>query len=302
MSEELIVVPGFVKGRELRALLDFCWNLEYKLPPYRGKYLKRSPKATFVLDKSVGVYRFGQEKRSYSDVTIDYPDPIMKLACEIAEQFGETPNHCIVICYSDGKEHHIPWHSDKQEGTQGAGAKDICSSTNIYNIIIFEDEDGTKENRKFQVAYPEDIEEKPDGHGDARKYVYNKRTPNGDMIVLTAEGNMAMKHRVPKEKGNNVVRYSIVFRTIKMKEDQGLECEDDEEEAKEEADDEADDEAYKEEYNNITLKEFIILKKQSEKYRRLVDAWDFDCITEDSPLYAINEIICGNSDDELDEN
>lgn len=96
MSEDLIVV---------------------QLPPYRGKYLKRSPKATFVLDKNVGVYRFGQEKRSYSDVTIGYPDPIMNLACEIAEKFGETPNHCIVICYSDGKEHHIPWHSDKQEGT-----------------------------------------------------------------------------------------------------------------------------------------------------------------------------------------
>lgn len=45
---------------------------------------------------------------------------------------------------------------------------------------------------------------------------------------------MAMKHRVPKEKGNNVVRYSIVFRTIMMKEDQGLEYNENEEEAEEE--------------------------------------------------------------------
>lgn len=99
--------------------------------------------------------------------------------------------------------------------------------------IYFEDDDGTKENRKFQVAYPEDIEAKADGLGDARKFVYTKRSPTGDMIVLTAEGNMAMEHRVPKEKGNNVVRYSIVFRTIKMKEDQGLEYKEAEEEAEE---------------------------------------------------------------------
>lgn len=121
------------------------------------------------------------------------------------------------------------------------------------------------------------------------------------MIVLTADGNALMKHRVPIEKGNDVVRYSIVFRSKKLKEEQGLEYVDvqgevDEEEVEgEEADDET--EAYKEEYNNITLEEFIILKKQSKKYLRVVDAWDFDCITEDSALYEINEIICGDSDD-----
>lgn len=167
-SEGLIaVVPGFVKKDDLRELLDFCWDLDYKLPPYRGKYLKRSPKATFVADNSVGIYRFGQEKRSYNDVTIGFPEPLLKLAHDIADRFGELPNHCVVICYSNGKEHHIPWHSDKQEGTDGGGAKDICANTSIYNAIIFEDENGTKINRKFQVAYPFDIQEKINGHGDA---------------------------------------------------------------------------------------------------------------------------------------
>jgi hypothetical protein len=166
---ELIVVPGFVKGSELRALLDFCWNTSCL-------YIEES--TTFVLDKSVGVYHFGQEKRRYSDVMIGYPDPIMNLTCEIAERFGETLNHCIVVAIAMAKEHHIPWHSDKQEGTDGAGDKDICAFTNICNIIIFEDEDGTKENHKLQAAYPEDIDANADGHGDARKYLYNKRTKN----------------------------------------------------------------------------------------------------------------------------
>eukprot|EP01032_Pedospumella_encystans_P029237 gene29237-33020_t len=63
------------------------------------------------------------------------------------------------------------------------------------------------------------------GHGDASEYLYNKRTPNGDMIVMTFDGNCSMKHRVPKEKGNNVVRYSIVIRTVKTKEEQGVDFE-----------------------------------------------------------------------------
>jgi hypothetical protein len=221
MSKSLIVVHGFVKGDKLRNLLEFCAEQTYILPPYRGKLLKRSPKATFVSNDQVGVYRFGQEIRSYGNAIVGFPDPLMELACEIAERFGENPNHCIIVRYSDGKEHHIPWHSDKQEGTIGAGAKDICSYTNIYDIVIFEGDENTK-NRRFQVALTEDIEEKVDGHGLASKCLYDERTPNGDMIVLTFDGNCTTKHRVPKEKGNDVVRYSIVFRTIKTMEEQGL--------------------------------------------------------------------------------
>ena len=131
----------------------------------------------------------------------------------------------------------IPWHSDKQEGTSGGGAKDICAYINIYDIIIFEegdDESNPAKNRKFQVALSDKIADKVGGHGDASEYLYNKRTPNGDMIVLTYDGNCTMKHRVPKEKGNNVVRYSIVFRTVKTKEEQGVNFKYDEQEEEEE--------------------------------------------------------------------
>ena len=48
------------------------------------------------------------------------------------------------------------------------------------------------------------------------------------MIVLTFDGNL--KRRVPKEKGNDVVRYSIVFRTVKTKEERGVGFEYDEQE------------------------------------------------------------------------
>lgn len=47
-------------------------------------------------------------------------------------------------------------------------------------------------------------------------------TMSVDMVVLTFDGNCSIKHRVPKEKGNDVVHYSIVFRTIKTKEGQGV--------------------------------------------------------------------------------
>jgi hypothetical protein len=51
----------------------------------------------------------------------------------------------------------------------------------------------------------------------ASEYLYNQRTPNRDMIVLTIAGNCTAEHRVPKEKDNDVVRDSIVFRTIQTK-------------------------------------------------------------------------------------
>lgn len=54
------------------------------------------------------MYCFGQEKRAYGNAIVGYPKPLMDLACEIAEKFGETPNHCIIVRYIDGKEHHIP--------------------------------------------------------------------------------------------------------------------------------------------------------------------------------------------------
>jgi ATP-dependent Lon protease len=214
-----------VKDEKLRELVEFCGNQTYLLPPYRGKLLKRSPKATFVTNDEVGVYRFGQETRSYGHAIVGFPDPLSDLAMKIWDRFGgEMPNHCIIVRYSSGKDHHIPWHSDKQEGTSGGGAKDICKGTNIYDIIIFEQGNQRKpvKNRKFQVALSGAIAAKADGHGDASEYLYNQRTPNGELIVLTYQGNCELKHRVPKEKGNDVVRYSIVFRSVKTKEEQGV--------------------------------------------------------------------------------
>ena len=92
MTESLIVVPGFVNNDKLRELLDFCSKQTYILPPYRGKHLKRWPKATFVSTDEVGVYRFGQEKRAYGSAIVGYPEPLMDLACDIAERFAEHPN------------------------------------------------------------------------------------------------------------------------------------------------------------------------------------------------------------------
>jgi hypothetical protein len=173
---------------------------------YRGKHLVRSPKVEFALSEGVAPYRFGQERVEYDRVLVGFPPTIQR----VAAMLNDTEiNHAIIICYQHGTQQHIPWHHDKQEGLGGAGSKDIVAGSSIYNVVVCD------RPRIFQLAYPEDIEKRDDGHGDARVYQFNEPLPHGSMIALTANGNRLLKHRVPKEKGWVGMRFSIVFRTMR---------------------------------------------------------------------------------------
>lgn len=44
-------------------------------------------------------------------------------------------NHVIIIKYSHGVTHYIPWHSDKQQGIKSAGTHDIQAGTTIYSLL-----------------------------------------------------------------------------------------------------------------------------------------------------------------------
>lgn len=204
------------KPRRVQKLLKFCKSQKFEELAYRGKTLKRSPKVIFRRDESVGVYRFGQEKQAYGAGFVGpFPKVLERLVKKIEKEYDEhSINSAIIIKYSHGTEHHIPWHSDKQEGVSGAGAKDMVAGSTFYNVMVYEG----KRNRHFQLANVSDLPETSStGHETPASYQFNKRTRNGAMVVITAEGNKRMKHRVPKEKGWEGERYSIVFRCIKSR-------------------------------------------------------------------------------------
>ena len=206
--------PQFLQSDKADELFAYCLNLldpttpgpkilEY---PIRGQKLKRSPKHEWKLNQNVGVYWWGQERRAYYDeryVTVGFP-PILEW---VRTQLGDPGiNHCIVIAYTDGVKHHIKWHSDKQEGVVGAGARDIVAGTNIYNVVVCDNP------RRFQLA-------RLVGK-DVQYVVFDQELTHGSLFTLAALGNKTFKHQVPKEKGWTGTRFSLVFRTIKGEEKQ----------------------------------------------------------------------------------
>lgn len=174
--------------------------------PYRGNVLKRSPKVEFKKNATIGHYRWGQSKVAYNFATIGFPEVLQKLVDKIGD---ENINHIIVIKYTNGMIHHIPWHNDKQEGVEGHGAKDIVGETTIYDVVVCD------KPRVFQLARYSDIPESEDGHSEATQYAFNQAMTHGSMITISAQGNKTMKHRVPKEHGWKGNRFSIVLRCVK---------------------------------------------------------------------------------------
>lgn len=201
----------FLAAEQADHLFDWCEQQELRKYPFRGKLLKRSPKLEWGTDESVGTYRWGQQKESHDWVGCPFPEPLE----QVRQQLGDPDiNHVILIGYKDGRENHIPWHSDKQEGVECGGAHDIVGGTNIYNVVVCDSP------RRFHLAFKEDIPESKTGHAEAEQYVFDEPLEHGSMIKLTADGNRFMKHRVPKEKGWKGHRYSMVFRKIKSKSEQ----------------------------------------------------------------------------------
>lgn len=112
---------SFLSKIEADELFQWCSEQKVIEYPFRGKSLKRSPKLEWGLDETIGTYRWGQEKKAYSLVQFPFPPPLEKIRLSLQDP---EINHVILIRYDHGKQHHIPWHSDKQEGTHSIGAKD----------------------------------------------------------------------------------------------------------------------------------------------------------------------------------
>lgn len=192
--------PQFLSRRTADCLLTFCNSLEFHEYPVRGQHLKRSPKVEFSRDGTVGPYRWGQQKEAYDWVHVGFPE----ILDTVAQQLGDSDvNHCIIIRYSNGRTHHIPWHHDKQEGVPGVGAHDIRQGTTIYNVVVCEPWSA----RTFQLAHPLDLDNP----------IFSQAMPHGSCIEMSADANKELVHRVPKEKKVLGNRYSLVFRSIKSK-------------------------------------------------------------------------------------
>jgi hypothetical protein len=77
------------------------------------------------------------------------------------EKIGDpTINHMLIIRYSSGTDHHIPWHSDK--------TRTMVQDSSIYNLVVCD------RPRVFQLAEPEHIKNRTDGHGEASVYRFNQ--------------------------------------------------------------------------------------------------------------------------------
>lgn len=190
--------PRFLDGDEADALFGFCREQEYLEYPFRGRRIRRSPTVEFRLHERVGVYKWGQERAAYGYGTNGLPD-ILRRAWE---RIGDPAlNHVLVIRYTGGRDHHIPWHSDK--------TRTMVPGSSIYNLVVCD------RPRVFQLARPEHIQKKTDGHGEASVYEFDSPMTHGSMLSLTWEGNQTLRHRVPKNKGWTGERYSIVFRAIR---------------------------------------------------------------------------------------
>ena len=129
-------------------LLAWRRSLEFRLYPFRGRLLKRSPKLEWRREEGVGTYRWGQERRSQQWGDVGFPPPLQKLVDAAGDP---NVNHVIVISYAHGEARHIPWHSDKQEGVPGSGARDIAAGTSIHNFVACD------RPRVFQLAPAGDL-------------------------------------------------------------------------------------------------------------------------------------------------
>ena len=203
MSNLFVYDENFLSAEETTRIKSIFNDLNFIAYKIRGKELKARPKIEFAKDASGLVYRWGQQA-DYYDKGFTHFHPLLQA---LVDKIGDTGiNHIIVTKYTNGCVNHIPWHHDKQEGVPGAGAKDIKAGTKIYNVIVCDSP------RRFQLADPDKIDNKTQ---DASEYAFDRDMPDGSLMTLTSEGNMQLKHRVPKDKAWTGLRYSIVLRTLK---------------------------------------------------------------------------------------
>lgn len=168
---------------------------------YRATKLKRVLKREYFEPGPGGeipIYRWGQHVNEYDSGT-EIQGVMKELLDYTNDMVNASHNHIIVSRYNDGSEHHVPPHKDKQDGVNGAGAKDMIAGTS-FDVFSF----GTP--RRFEIS---------DDNGEV---LWAKPLAHGSLVHVTAETNKREKHGVPKdrgwEQGELGPRISVIFRTV----------------------------------------------------------------------------------------
>ncbi len=193
--------PQWLTPRRADSSLKTLSRLNFRLYPYRASVLRRAPKCEFykeLPDGSIPVYRWGQNRTEYlSGRPMEEIPALEKLRKRIAVKFGECCNHCIIIEYSDGEEHHAPPHHDRQQGVVGNGAHDMAAGSSFFVLTL-------GYARPFQLI---------DQAGDV---AWEERLSHGSLLQVTATMNREYLHAVPRDPSqpDDCPRYSVIFRTI----------------------------------------------------------------------------------------
>ena len=180
-------------------------RLSFREYAYRASVLRRAPKCEVHLpfdDGTVPVYRWGQSRKEYGTGLCFSEVPILdQLRRRLMSETGESPNHCIIIRYSDGQQHHAPPHRDRQTGIAGNGAHDMAANTSFFVVSV-------GYPRLFQLL------------DDRRAVVWEDRLVHGSLMRVTSDMNRLFWHAVPRDlkHPSDRPRYSAIFRTIQKSE------------------------------------------------------------------------------------
>lgn len=194
--------PQWLSPAIADALLEAVSELTYRTYAYRASVLKRAPKREFYVpfeDGSLPLYRWGQSRSEYvSGRPITELPALDTVRQRIATETGEACNHCIIIEYSDGQNHHAPPHRDRQQGVAGSGAHDMAADTSFFVLTL-------GYARPFQLLNTD------------HEVVWEERLPHGSLLQVTSTMNRELYHAVPRDptQPSDQSRYSLIFRTIR---------------------------------------------------------------------------------------
>lgn len=170
---------------------------------------KGSPDETIGPDSSVSYKALPErlakaimkEIPTYNIHEYGYRGRTLKRAPKVAFKINKNVpyNHVILIKYSS-PEMWAPPHHDKQEGVPGKGAHDIIADTSIVSITLCQPGD----ERTFTVE------------ADNGSFKWSRKLEDRDVFVLGPETNKIATHSVPKEGREGQIRYSLIFRTVKL--------------------------------------------------------------------------------------
>ena len=188
---------------------------------YRGKGMKRAPKNEFYFPGNADkTYKWGQQTKMYPGgenyTGKEMPPWMASMANHIRLQTGQFVNHAIIIKYDSGTKTHAPPHMDK-----------VPKGTSFF-VFSF------GKPRRFDVLGTKIVEsedeKKRDADGNPIKklnkdgsiktkmapsnVVWSKELAHNSLLVIDGKTNDNYYHAIPKDKGWDGERWSLIFRTI----------------------------------------------------------------------------------------